>query len=87
MARRARPAPQGRLPGFVAPPKARDDSLVTIPMQAIGTGTPAAWHLKPDGAGKAAAWAPRKLVTRGEGLKASLFTMPRWVAVERGWLK
>ncbi len=86
MAKRPRPTPQRALPGLTVPPRPRDEGLVTIPMQAIGKGTADAWFLKPDGPGKPT-WAPRKLVTRGEGLQASLFTMPKWVAVERGWLK
>ena len=32
------------------------------------------------------AWAPKSELMRGEGHQEGLFTMPRWVARERGWL-
>lgn len=64
--------------------KARDCSPVVLPMREISAGTDAAWHLAPKGMSSAkAAFAPRQLVERGSG---DLYTMPRWVAAERGWL-
>jgi len=83
-----KPSPQRQLPGFAAPVQARDDTPVTVPMREISAGTDAAWHLAPLGVGSGkAAFAPRSLVARGEGPTASQFTMPKWVAVERGWLR
>jgi hypothetical protein len=82
------PSPQRLLPGLQAPPKSRDDGPVTLPMREISAGTDAAWHLAPLGVSSgAAAFAPRSLVSQGVGPAASQFTMPKWVAVERGWLR
>lgn len=85
MKRRA-PNPQRQLFG-AAPVEARDETPVTLPMREISAGTDKAWHLAPLGvsSGKAA-FAARSLVTRGQGDRASLFTMPKWLARERGWL-
>lgn len=87
--KRPKPSPQRILPGLAmpaAPPK--DDAPVTLPLTAVGEGTRDAWLLRPTGVrGADAKFAPRSLVTRGEGPDAGLFTMPKWVAVERGWLK
>lgn len=89
MTRRRPPSPQRILPGLAAPARApRDDAPVTLPMAEVSKGTDAAWHLAPLGvATSKAAFAPRSLVIRGAGPAASQFTMPRWVAAERGWLK
>lgn len=88
MTRRPKPSPQRTLPGLTPPPKARDEAPVTLPMREVSKGTDKAWHLAPAGVGSGgAAFAPRALVSRGDGPTASQFTMPRWVAVERGWLK
>ncbi len=84
---RRRPDPQRTLPGMAAAPRPRDATPVTLPMEAVGEGTPLAWLLKPAGSKAAPKWAPRSEVTRGEGPEAGLFTMPKWVAVERGWAK
>lgn len=85
-ARKPAPPPQGDLFG-PAPPRPRDETPVAIPMRLVSDGTDAAWHLTPLGVGSdRARFAPRALVTRGEGTKTQFFTMPRWVAVERGWL-
>jgi hypothetical protein len=86
---RRKPSPQRTLPGLTPPPSgARDDTPVTLPMREVHSGTDRAWFLVPLGVGSGkAAFAPRSKVTRGEGPQASQFTMPRWVAVENGWLK
>lgn len=85
--RRSDRPPQSDLFG-PAPPRPRDDTPLTIPMREVHAGTSAAWFLAPMGVGSGkAAFAPRSLVSRGEGPQASQFTMPRWVAVERGWLR
>ncbi|MFZ5719217.1 MAG: hypothetical protein ACOY5Y_07085 [Pseudomonadota bacterium] len=83
-----RPDPQRALPGMAAAPRPKDATPVTLPLEPVGEGTADAWLLRPAGArGAAPKWAPRSLVTRGEGPEAGLFTMPKWVAVERGWAK
>lgn len=89
MAKRPKPSPQRLLPGMAAPVRpARDDAPVTLPMAEVHGGTAEAWFIAPLGVGTGkAAFAPRSLVTRGEGPASSQFTMPRWVAAERGWLK
>lgn len=79
-----RGAPQRDLFGKSAFSKLRDDTPTTIPMREVSAGTGDAWFLKPAGVSSAkAAFAPRSLVKRGAG---DLFTMPRWIAAERGWL-
>lgn len=83
---KARPPPQPQLFG-PAPPPRRDASPVTIPLVEVSSGTAAAWHLAPMGRRTdTAKFAPRSLVSRGEGEHQQLFTMPRWIASERGWL-
>lgn len=80
------PNPQRQL--FAAPAEAtKDETPVTLPMREISPGTDKAWHIAPLGvsSGKAA-FAARSLVTRGVGDQASQFTMPKWLARERGWL-
>lgn len=68
------------------PPRKRDLSPIELPMVEVSKGTDDAWHLKPAGvsSGKAA-WAPRTLVKAVEG-RSGVFTMPHWMAAERGWL-
>jgi hypothetical protein len=79
-------APQRDLFGRPPPPR-RDETPVSIPMREVSAGTRDAWHLTPAGRqSDLAKFAPRSLVTRGEGVSASMFTMPRWIASERGWL-
>lgn len=71
---------------FGAPPaKARDTTPLTLPMRLIDQ-TEKAWFLSIDGRSGSAKWAPKSEVTRGEGAEAGQFTMPRWVAADRGWL-
>lgn len=43
------------------------------------------WMLDP-GAGKRAQWVPKSQVTRGEGRDEGQWTMPGWLAADRGWL-
>lgn len=81
-----RSAPQRDLFGGPRAP-ARDVTSITIPMVEVGAGTDRAWHLKPAGAPSSkAAFAPRSAVSRGSGHQQQFFTMPRWIAAERGWL-
>lgn len=80
-----RPGPENRrlaLP--MPPPPPRDRSPVRVPLVCVSE-TKDAWLLRPD-AKAGAKWAPKSEVARGEGLEANLFTMPRWIAAERGWL-
>lgn len=87
MSRRPAQVPQRDLFGAAPAPAGRDVTPITIPMREVAKGTDKAWHLAPAGVGSAkAAFAPRELVKRGEGDRAGLFTMPRWIAAERGWL-
>lgn len=87
MKRPASPSPQGDLFGGAVTPPRRDETPVTIPMREVASPTDKAWFLAPAGvSSKRSGWVAKTLATRGEGDEASLFTMPRWVAVERGWL-
>lgn len=80
--------PQRPLPGLPVAPEGRDSTPVTLPMREVQKGTGSAWHLAPLGVGSGkAAFVPRSICSRGEGPLASQFTMPRWAAKERGWLK
>lgn len=82
------PSPQGDL--FGAPKAApKDTTPVTITMQEIaGSSTDQAWFLKPRGVSSAkVAFVPRSLVSRSrDPARPDDFTMPRWIARERGWL-
>lgn len=85
-ARKPAPPPQGQLFG-PPPPRMRDEQPVELPMTVIGEGTDKAWLLAPLGAGSGkAAFAPRSLVKRAPEPRSQFFTMPRYVAAERGWL-
>jgi len=71
---------------FGAPARpAQDMRPVSLPMRLHGD-TELAWLLSGDGRVASAKWAPKSKVTRGEGRDEHVFTMPRWVARERGWL-
>ena len=48
--------------------------------------TDKAWLLGESNDAREARWAPKSHVTRGEGRDAGVFTMPGWLAKERGWL-
>jgi hypothetical protein len=47
--------------------------------------TDKAWLLRPR-AGADAKWVPKSEVSRGDGLEEHLFTFPKWLLRERGWL-
>ena len=68
-----------------APPTPRDERPVRLPMVLMHQ-TQEGWFLSPDGKSGRAKWAPKSKVSRGVGADATLFTMPRWIARERGWL-
>lgn len=71
-----------------APAKLTDpNGLVSIPLTAHVHGeTDAAWLLSKTEKRATARHVPKRLVTRGEGADADVFTMPRWLAHEKGWL-
>lgn len=82
------PTPQRDL--FGAPKTTpRDTTPVTITMVEIaGSSTDQAWLLKPKGVSSAkVGFAPRALARRSDdAARPDDFTMPRWLARERGWL-
>lgn len=60
---------------------------VTLTMRVLQE-TDKAWLLTPEGVPSAkSAWCPKRLATRGEGLAERQFTMKRFTAHERGWLR
>lgn len=76
---------QDDLFGKIAPSAARDTTPVTLALTEHPAGaTDKAWMLSKSGQGPK--FAPRSLVTRGQGTQAQFFTMPRWKAAELGWL-
>lgn len=46
----------------------------------------AAWLLSDGGARSRPQWAPRSQIKRGEGRDENQWTMPRWLARDRGWV-
>lgn len=82
-----RPAsPQTDLFGkLVAAPK--DQTPVRVRLDVIAAScTAKAWFLRPPGKGAKAGFAPRSEARPGDGPEAQFFTMPKWLARERGWL-
>lgn len=72
------------------------DLFGELPAAPVATGTvrlrltlhresAAAWLLSPGLGEREAKWAPKSEVTRGEGHEDQLFTMPAWLAKDRGW--
>lgn len=47
---------------------------------------PAAWRLGQTEDAAAAKWVPKSQVSRGEGRDENVWTMPVWLARDRGWL-
>lgn len=45
-----------------------------------------AWLLAEGLDAREAQWAPKSSVRRGEGRDENVWTMPRWMARDRGWL-
>lgn len=79
-----RPGPVNRDLFGKPPPRPKDGTPVTVPLLFVQD-TADAWLLRAS-RGAGAKWAPKREVSRGEGLAENLFTMPRWIAAERGWL-
>lgn len=75
--------PRSLFPGLPPPP--RDPSPVTIALRVLDQ-TDKAFLLVCEARKAKPAWAPKSELMRGEGHQEGLFTMPRWVARERGWL-
>lgn len=48
--------------------------------------TDAAWLLGETNDRRAAKWAPKSKVKRGEGRDENVWTMPAWLASDRGWV-
>lgn len=46
----------------------------------------AAWLLSDEGGRLRPMWAPKSQIKRGEGRDENLWTMPRWLARDRGWM-
>ena len=68
------------------PEPARDDAPVSLSLIVVGTPSAAAWPLSDGRPGSPVRWVPKSRVRRGEGRDENLWTMPRWMARERGWL-
>jgi len=45
-----------------------------------------AWLLGQTNDRRAAQWVPKSEVKRGEGRDENVWTMPRWLARDRGWM-
>ena len=74
---------------FGKPPAsaARDNTPVSIPLVHLPKhDTDKALMLMKHGRGHAPGFAPRSVTTEGVGPNAGIFTMPKWLARERGWL-
>lgn len=48
--------------------------------------TDAAWLLSDTGLRDDAKWLPKSQGERGAGRYANIWTMPEWIAVDRGWV-
>lgn len=44
------------------------------------------WLLSETARAADAQWAPKSEIRRGEGRDENVWTMPRWIAADRGWL-
>lgn len=88
-ARPARARRQSSTPDLFGPPppvdRRRDGEPVTLPLRFL-TETEDAFFLAANRSSATAKWVPKKLARRGDGPEAGLFTMPRGIARERGWL-
>lgn len=47
--------------------------------------TASAWLLGESADRRDAKWTPKSQVTRGEGRDENVWTMPAWLATDRGW--
>ena len=67
------------------PPAAAADGSVSLALTLHSTGAKA-WLLSATGKVVDAAWAPFSKATRGEGRDENVWTMPVWLARDRGWM-
>lgn len=74
----------GDLFGFEPPdePAPGDVSLALV----FHDQTDAAWLLGETIDKRGAKWVPKSKAKRGEGRDMNVWTMPRWMAADRGWL-
>lgn len=63
-------------------PKAGEIALAMV----LHGQTDKAWLLAETNDRRAAQWAPKSHVKRGEGRDENIWTMPTWLAQERGWM-
>ena len=71
--------------GFDAPddgPKAGEVALALV----LHDERPASWLLGETIDRRGAKWAPKSEVRRGEGRDENVWTMPAWLARDRGWM-
>ncbi|WP_426041519.1 hypothetical protein [Brevundimonas sp. TWP2-3-4b1] len=62
-----------------------DKAPVTIALT-LNDQSDAAWLLSDVGGRLRPKWAPKSQIKRGEGRDENLWTMPRWLARDRGWM-
>lgn len=67
------------------PPPPSADGTVSLTLTLHRTSAKA-WLLSANGHAVDAAWVPFSEATRGEGRDESVWTMPVWLARDRGWL-
>lgn len=65
-----------------APPR---DGEISLTMT-LHDQSPDAWLLAPGIDRRAAKWAPKSRCRRGEGRDENVWTMPVWMARDRGWM-
>lgn len=70
--------------GEVTPPRAQGGT-VSLPL-VLHLETAKGLLLGPDIDRRKAQWVPRAHAVRGEGPERDVWTLPRWIAAERGWL-
>jgi hypothetical protein len=67
------------------PAQPRPDGTVALSLTLHRTSAKA-WLLSATGRAVDAAWAPFSEATRGEGRDENVWTMPVWLARDRGWV-
>jgi hypothetical protein len=63
-------------------PKAGEIALALV----LHDQTDKAWLLAENNDRREAQWAPKSQAKRGEGRDENIWTMPTWLAQERGWM-
>lgn len=73
--------------GRSAAPLSRPNDLVRLAaIESSWASTDKAWFLTPDAPGAKGAHVPRSKCARGVGAEINTWSMPRWLAHEKGWL-